>query len=98
LPLPAGYFVPWLANMADSALVRPLPPHDTQRPGRSEVSAEHYRALFERELVDKNQCKAWLYDAWKALRQQQKGMNRMARKIKRLQRELAAARSAGGAK
>lgn len=52
---------------------------------------EHYRSLFEKQLAQTNFYKACLYDAWKALRGQSKGMKRMARKIKRLKAELAAA-------
>jgi hypothetical protein len=49
---------------------------------------EHYRALWQRADAEASRNKCLLFDAWKALRQQQKGMNRMARKIKRLQSAL----------
>lgn len=53
------------------------------------MTDEHYKALFERELADKNQMKAWLFDAWKTRREQQKGMKRQRKLIRRLQAENA---------
>ncbi len=44
----------------------------------------------ERLIGHANRWKGYLFDAWTAARQQNKGMNRMARKIKRLETELAA--------
>lgn len=54
---------------------------------------EHYRALFERYMNDANRYKAWLFDSWNVIRQQNKGLNRQSRKIKRLQKENAELRS-----
>lgn len=54
-----------------------------QTVARSAEKQEHLIGLT-------NMYKARLFEAWKAARQQNKGMNRMARKIKRLQAELAA--------
>lgn len=52
------------------------------------------QAAIDGLLKDRDFYKARLFDAWKALAQQQKGMRRMARKIKRLHRELEAAKTA----
>lgn len=46
---------------------------------------EHYTSLFNREQQKHHYYKAQLFDAWKSLQQQQKGMRRMARKIQRQQ-------------
>lgn len=53
---------------------------------------DHYRALFERHMVDSTRYQALLFHAWKALREHQKGMQHQARKIKRLRKELALAK------
>jgi hypothetical protein len=42
-------------------------------------------AQYEKALQSSDFYKGLLFDAWKSLAQQQKGMRRMARKIKRLQ-------------
>lgn len=47
----------------------------------------------ERLIANADRWKGYLFDAWTAARQQNKGMNRMARKIKRLQAELELARA-----
>lgn len=53
---------------------------------------DHYIALVDRWQREADSYKAKLFDAWKSLRMQQKGLNRQARKMKRLHRELAEAR------
>jgi uncharacterized protein YigA (DUF484 family) len=50
---------------------------------------DHYIALVDRWQRDADSHKAKLFDAWKSLRMQQKGLNRLARKIKRLNAQLA---------
>ena len=54
--------------------------------------SEHYRILAERNLNDAHRYKAWLFDAWKSLRGQNKGLNRQARRVKALRAEIADAR------
>jgi len=46
---------------------------------------EHYRTLADRNLADSYRYQALLYHAWKVIVQQQKGLRRLSRKIKRLQ-------------
>jgi hypothetical protein len=50
--------------------------------------AENCNRIQERASNHANACEAKLFHAWQSLRQQQKGMKRMARKIKRLQSQL----------
>ena len=45
-------------------------------------------ALMERHLADSQRYQALLYHAWKTIRAQNKGLNRQARRVKRLQAEL----------
>jgi len=45
---------------------------------------DHYQKLFEGQLNAANGHKAALFDAWKTIRGQTKGLQRQARKIKRL--------------
>lgn len=54
---------------------------------------EHYKALFERAERDNNWHKGLLYDAWRTMRGQTKGLQRQRRLIRRLQAENAALRS-----
>lgn len=49
---------------------------------------EHYKSLYERHARDSNEYQAQLYHAYRSLAQQQKGLKRQARKIKRLQQRL----------
>ena len=51
--------------------------------------AEHYRELMERHLAQSNFYQGLLYHAWKCNRQQTKGMQRQAAKIKRLKQHIA---------
>jgi hypothetical protein len=44
----------------------------------------HYEALFVRQLAETNRYKAMLFDAWKTMSGQSKGLKRQARKIKRM--------------
>lgn len=46
---------------------------------------EHYKVLYERHMAKADFYQAQLYHAWKSLAQQQKGLRRQAKKIKRLQ-------------
>jgi len=48
----------------------------------------HYKLLFERHLADSTRYQAQLFHAWRVIRQQQKGLNRLNRKIKSLQQKL----------
>jgi hypothetical protein len=48
----------------------------------------HAEAQLKSMIADRNWYKGLLYDAWKNTRAQQKGMNRMSRKIRRLQAEV----------
>lgn len=52
--------------------------------------SENCNRIQERAINHANSCEARLFHAWQSLRQQQKGMKRMARKIKRLQAQLKA--------
>jgi hypothetical protein len=52
--------------------------------------AENCHQIQERAHNRVNSTEAKLFHAWNSLRQQQKGMRRMARKIKRLQMQLKA--------
>lgn len=51
---------------------------------------DHYLTLIDRWQREADSNKAKLFDAWQALRGQQKGLNRQARKIRRLQAQIAA--------
>lgn len=53
----------------------------------------HYKLLSERHLADSTLYQSQLFHAWRSLAQQQKGLKRLARKIKRLQNQLLAARA-----
>lgn len=55
---------------------------------RHKWAAEHYRALYERYEKQANWYQGLLYHSWRVIRQQNKGLNRQAKKIKRLQAEL----------
>ena len=57
--------------------------------------AKHYAALFERASHERDWYKGLLFDAWKTMRGQTKGLQRQRRLIKRLQRELATADKSG---
>ena len=48
----------------------------------------HHKILHERHLADSTNYQAKLFHAWKSLAQQQKGLRRQAKKIKRLQQKL----------
>ena len=50
---------------------------------------EHYKHLSERHLTDSTRYQALLFHAWHSLSQQQKGLRRQAKKIKRLREQLA---------
>ena len=50
-------------------------------------ASDHYRELFERQLNESNRYQALLYHAWNVIRQQNKGLQRQRRLIKRLQQE-----------
>lgn len=50
--------------------------------------SEHWRKLAERHMRESDRYKALLFDAWKTMRGQAKGLKRQARKIKRLQERL----------
>jgi hypothetical protein len=50
--------------------------------------SEHYRGLYERFEHQANWYQGLLYHSWRVIRQQNKGLNRQARKIKRLQAEI----------
>ena len=52
---------------------------------------EHYKHLFERHLAESTKYQALLFHAWRSLAQQQKGLRRQAKKIKRLREQLAEA-------
>lgn len=49
---------------------------------------------LNRALFHAYQYQAWLYEAWRTIAQQNKGLNRQRRLIRRLQAELATARAA----
>ena len=55
----------------------------------TDSSNSHYKSLYERAEAEQNYYKSQLFDAWKSLQQQQKGMRRMARRIKRLSNKCA---------
>jgi hypothetical protein len=59
--------------------------------GRTHDWGEHYKALFERASHERDWYKGLLFDAWKTMRGQTKGLQRQRLLIKRLQRELATA-------
>lgn len=46
---------------------------------------EHYKCLAERHHADSVRYQAMLFHSWAALRQQQKGLRRLSRRVKRLQ-------------
>lgn len=48
----------------------------------------HYKLLFDKQLHETQRYKADLYEAWRIIRQQQKGLNRQARKIKYLKNKI----------
>lgn len=50
---------------------------------------KHYEALFERASHERDRYKGLLFDAWKTMRGQSKGLQRQRRLIKRLQAENA---------
>jgi len=58
--------------------------------------SENCVRIQERAINKANACEAKLFHAWQSLRQQSKGMNRMARKIKRLQAALRLAQQHDG--
>ena len=51
--------------------------------------SEHYKALFERASHERDWHKALLFDAWRTMAGQTRGLQRQRRLIKRLQAELA---------
>jgi len=51
--------------------------------------ADHYKSLFERHKEESTFYQARLFHAWRSLAQQQKGLRRQAKKIKRLQQRIA---------
>lgn len=53
--------------------------------------AKHYETLFERASHERDLYKGLLFDAWKTMRGQAKGLQRQRRLIRRLQCELATA-------
>jgi len=50
--------------------------------------SNHYRKLFERQLHETEKYKAMLFDAWKNMRGQTKGLQRQARKLRRLKADV----------
>lgn len=50
---------------------------------------EHYKWLFEKFSKESNTYQAQLFHSWTVIRQQNKGLQRQRRLIKRLQRDLA---------
>ena len=52
-------------------------------------TSDHYRALFERHMADSTRYQALLFNSWKSLREQQKGLRRQALNIKRLKQRFA---------
>ena len=56
--------------------------------GPKGVSGKSYwEKMSDRYEVESLRYKGWCLDSWKTIRSQQKGMKRMARKIKRLRAE-----------
>lgn len=55
---------------------------------------DFYMAAMDRLEKDADFYREKLFDAWKALREQQRGMKHQARKIKWLRKELAKAQGA----
>ena len=51
-------------------------------------TCEHYVTLWERDRYKTNEYKALLFHHWQAHGKQTKGMQRMARKIKRQKAEI----------
>lgn len=49
----------------------------------------HYQALFERAQAEADRNKEWLFEAWRTMAGQTRGLQRQARKIKRLRAENA---------
>ena len=49
---------------------------------------DHYKTLMERHLADSTNYQAQLFHAWRVIAQQNKGLKRLSRKIKRLQNQL----------
>lgn len=52
----------------------------------SHWEAEHYRILSDTHMRRSQFYQAQLYHAWRVIREQSKGLNRQARKIRRLQK------------
>jgi hypothetical protein len=50
--------------------------------------AEHYKALFERHMSESNSKGDLLYNAYRTMAGQSRGLQRQARLIKRLRREI----------
>lgn len=50
---------------------------------------DHYRQLFDRAQRDADRNKAWLFDAWKTMAGQSRGLQRQRRIINRLRAEIA---------
>lgn len=63
---------------------------------RHKQSAEHYKALFDRYYNESCRYQALLFHSWRVIREQNKGLNRQARKIKRLQKALREPGGEGG--
>ena len=57
--------------------------------------AETWKVTAEKHLADSYRYQALLYHAWDCLRSQQKGLNRQARRIKKLRARLAVLEAAG---
>lgn len=53
---------------------------------------EHYKGLFERASREADWNKARLFEAWRTMAGQTRGLQRQARLIKRLHAEIAALR------
>jgi hypothetical protein len=54
---------------------------------------ESYRNLADKAFAERDRYKAMCFDAWRSARQQTKGMQRMARRIKALRSQLDAAKA-----
>lgn len=57
------------------------------RVNRVDATVALWKDMCQREEKKALQYQAWLYHAWKALREHQKGMQRQARRMKRLRAE-----------
>ena len=73
----------WLSRKVDALIEERL----EQRKALLVHHERHYEALFERAQAEADRNKAWLFEAWRALRGQSKGLQRQRRLIKRLQAE-----------